>query len=377
MRAGHVTWGSAAAILVAGTLAVTSSGAGAHARAREGPGPGPTTGIRFAEGEWEIFLDAGLNSLLIRGDVNGASASTLHGDGNFKVGHDGDVTGTYSIGGTVAASAITSTGSGQGDLNIAGKDQPITGSRQLVSLSGVLNVSGTVHANVSGISVDVPISVDGPIGGDRDAPLQVDWATCNGADGDWTPALRASAAAQGLDVTGEGRFQALRFALPSGPEAERFNADAATFGRDVASFVDRANAGTYDVAALYTLLDRGEALVTEIPALAACSALPSSELYSTFLAGDVRTLVELAIAQGARVPTAALLALANAAYGSGAIGAAASSSSDDLEVELRDAIGARLDEAIAAGDRDTTLDITVTANQFGWSDLAARGGAAL
>ena len=143
------------------------------------------------------------------------------------------------------------------------------------------------------------------------------------------------------------------------------------------SFVDRANAGTYDVAALYTLLDRSEALVTEIPTLAACSALPSSELYSTFLAGDVRTLVELTIAQGARVPDRGPSRARQGGVRLRRDGRAASSSSDDLEVEFRDAIGARLDEAIAAGDRDTTLDITVTANQFGWSDLAARGGAAL
>jgi hypothetical protein len=91
----------------------------------------------------------------------------------------------------------------------------------------------------------------------------------------------------------------------------------------------------------------------------------------------MRTLIELGLALGARIPTNVLLALANAGYNSGAIGAAQDPGSDDLETQLRDAIGGRLDEAIASGDKDTILDIVVTANQFGWPDLASRGGAAL
>lgn len=336
-------------------------------------------GDRLAEGQWELFLSARLDTISIQSGANGSSAASVYGDGSFKIGHDGDATGSYDLEGTIPASTVAGSAGGEADLALHAVHQPITGARDEVALSGDVALTGTAHVTVGSTSLNVPIDTSGPIGGSGDAKLVVEGGDCNEAWGDWTLDVTASSAAAGNDTTGRGYWYAYRILSLTTPEAMRFAQDVATFQTDVQHFSDAAVASaTFDVGQLGSLLERADALAAEIPALAACSGLPPGGFYTSIMAGLVRELIASTVAEGTKVPTDALLFLAAAGYRTGAIGAGTDdSTAPDLELKLEAELGSRLDAAIAAHDVDTIIEIATEAALFGWTDLASRAASAL
>ena len=364
--------------IVAVGLAVIGPGAG-HVQAAPVRTPAPDDAL--AEGHWVLVLDGRLDTVRESGSTTGASAASLTGHGEFDVGTGGDVTGTYDISGYISAVGATSTATGDGFLSLAGRSQPIIGTRNQPVLSGQVVVEGTIVVHILSSTVETPVSVPGPIGGAGDAPLHVEYSTCDVASGDWSPAVKESSSAVGNTTTGTATWTAYRVSDLDRRigSTSRFFDDLFQYDLDLEHFEDAAVAThTFDTSMLATLIERAETLNAEIPLLEGCTALTDTSA-ANLLARSFRNFLATMVRIAGRVSTDDLVAMVTAAYRTGAIGGAAGGDADapDLEAKVKAALATRLDTAITAHDLDAITEIGVLANQVGWSDLQAQAAAAL
>jgi hypothetical protein len=345
------------------------------------PTRSPAPDNALAEGRWMLVLDGRLDTVREGASGTSASAASLGGHGEFKVGAGGDVAGTYDISGFISAIGATSTATGDGFLSLTGAAQPIIGTRNQPVLSGQVVVEGTIVVHILSSTVETPVSVPGPIGGAGDGPLQVQFSDCDVASGDWSPAVKESSAAAGNVTTGTATWTAYRVSdldTRIGSTSRFFN-DLFNYQDDLERFENAAIAThTIDTTNLETLLERAETLNAEIPLLEGCAALSDTSA-SNVLARAFRAFLATMVRLSGRLSTDDLVALVATAYRVGAIGGAAGGDADapGLEAKLQDAVATQLDAAIAAHDVDAITEIGILAQQAGWSDLQARAAGAL
>jgi hypothetical protein len=279
--------------------------------------------------------------------------------------NQGDVTdGTMAVKGSGSGSGF-SVGGGAGVLDFSGK-LTLSGNAALVLAQGSVSFSGIV----SGVPVE--------FGGGTSFEFAPSFVTCNRVTGDLTGETQGP---QG--TTASAKFVAIRTGAPGAAKSVLQEYDEL-----VDAVVDALSAIPLDINEMLALIQRIDQLNAQILGLGQCQGpLPpgfSKGLSDTLLTALFQDLIKENVLDHADKYTAqALLSILGVGVRIGAVGNAVPGSAP-LKLEAKNllalfdiALEQKLDEAIAAGDSQTILDILVGAQQYGLDALADKAQGAL
>ena len=239
------------------------------------------------------------------------------------------------------------------------------GSAEVVKAKGWLKATGEGTA----YGVTVPIEFETHVNG----LFSPSWVSCNKVTGDLATQSEQAAQAAGFNANIEADFVAFRVAGTAGVESI-----TTQYTQLVDAILDAAG-GAPTAAQVLTLAQQVDALNAQVAGLGGCDVPPQgfqNGVADTLLASLFQDLLQTALNDPSAYTAQELLALLAAGVHVGAVGPSVSGSApfqqmaDSLYTQFGAILEQKLDQAAAAGDAATILDILVGAQQFGLQALA-------
>jgi hypothetical protein len=321
-------------------------------------------GVAFPDGEWEgtAIWTGSISKTDVFASGNGKVAFTLTVDG-------GEVTGGEL---TMNGAGQSKVPGGSGKLKLAALLN-LGGTADKVTANGSMGYNGTV--TVTGFGT-VPVS--GTVAGST-GTFSPSFASCNKVTGDLATEGRKVQAAAGFATTVTAKFVAIRTAG---------GASSAAILEEYKSLVAKlVNIADFTANDLLALAHQIDALNAKILGLGPCEAPPEGfeqGLSDTLLTALFQDLLEAPATLPEHFPTHYLISFLGVGIRVGAVGESVPGSAllkqkaMELLVGFEAGLELKLNEAIAAGDMPTIIDILIAAQQFGLDSLAnkAQGGLA-
>jgi hypothetical protein len=333
--------------------------------------------VRWPPGTWRgvAFLSGGLAG-------HGGTVTRLNG-GVFTidavVGTDSSVTGTWTLAPTVEhASFSTLGGAADGDLTVTGNGI-LAGSDTDIVVTGTLTVQGDVTVSSPQLGVvTLPVDEAEP----ADGSFALTASTCSRVDADLAATGRFAQTAAGFATSVTAPFVGTKVTAATSADWANQLADLENRIQGWLTATADGDITPVTVESLLVLLGDIRSFNDYMITLAPCEDVPA-DLAKGMIADTIFTklVAKLAYAVASDAdqfdPTV-LAAVTFAAVEVGAIGTASADpqTAQNLDGTLHDAVAAKLDSAIAAGDETGITQLTLAAEQAGWADLAAKGKAA-
>lgn len=306
----------------------------------------------FSDGEWQAVI---VSNSHVSGpaSVTGAAGGTAQ----FTVS-EGVLEGTWSLEGSATLSGVAS------------------GSAEYITEGNVTGTADDPHFPTTGGHIHMVIQTDaGTVEMSQDVPagessfrINLINSICNQVTGTWEVSAD--------NMTGSGTFVATRVSDLRDEDPSGYMERVTDLMADAMDFRDATIAsGSLDVAVLDALLVRAQDLDSELRSSTECVASPVGDIsdYHRLVAGIVADLLEFALGHPEEFDASTLRFLTTALVSTGAT----LFISEDTMNSLVDAIGDRLDAAIADGDILAIGNLIAAAMDIAAWDLVATGSAAL
>jgi hypothetical protein len=318
---------------------------------------GAAGGVAFPDGQWS-------GTAIWTGSISKKDIfASGSGKAVFTLGIEG---------GEVVGGEMTFSGTGQSQVPNATGKLKITESLQLSGTAAVIKAFGEIgfsgSVKVEGFGT-VPVSGSWPASG-RFSPT---FASCSKVTGDLATEGRKVQESYGFATTVTAHF----VAVPTGGGSAS-GAVVEEYKSLVAALVDAATAG-FTAEDLLALAYQIDALNAKIMGLGACTGAPpgfEKGLSDTLLAALFQDALQMALDNAGQYNAQALLTLLGVGIRVGAVGLSVPGSAplkqfaENLHIQFEATLTQKLNEAVAAGDVPTIIDILIGAQQYGLDGLA-------